>query len=129
MNPTKPLLTLLVSLLPLSVSAKDLATVELLCKEHNTGENHVIAMPLEDAMYTGVVAEGGEECFITDTVDEDTLTRLIGCHFEYETGGNNYSTQSSVNRKTGEMTSLYFETDTGRYEERKYDCQKAENKF
>ena len=86
-------------------------------------------MPLENAKYTDVVSEGGEECFITDAVDEDTLKRLIGCHFEYETGGNNYWRQFAVNRKTGEMTSVYFETDTGRYEERNYDCQKAENKF
>ena len=123
------LLTLLICFLPLSVSAAESPKVELLCKERNSGENHVIVMPLEDAKYTDVVTEGGEECFITDTVDEDTLTRLIGCHFEYEKGGNNYIKQFAVNRKTGEMSSQYFETDTGRHEERKYDCQKAENKF
>ena len=121
--------TTLISLLPLSVSAAESPKVELLCKEHNSGENHVIVMPLEDAKHTDAVAEGGEQCFITDTVDEDTLTRLIGCHFEYETGGNNYMRQYAVKRKTGEMKMKYFETDTGVYLEQKFDCQKVVNKF
>ncbi len=99
----------LISLLPLSVSAAESPKVQLLCKEHNSGENHVIVMPLEDAIHTDVVAEGGEECFINDTADADTLTRSIGCYFEYETGGNNYIRQYAVKRKTGEMTMVYFE--------------------
>ena len=130
MNPTKTLLTLIVCLVPLSVSANDLSKVELLCREHNSDENHVIVMPLEDAKFAGLIAsEDLKSCLVTDTANKDTLKRLISCHFEYEFGGNNYMREFAVNRKTGEMTSKYFETDTGRYEERKYDCEKVENKF
>ena len=68
-------------------------------------------MPIEDGKYIGV--ESDEGCFFTDTVDENTLKTLIGCHCEYETGGNNYFKEFTVNRKTGEMTMKYFEFDTG----------------